>query len=422
MPGAARLGDIVKCPLDSHGCVACPHGVTGKIVQASNNVFINGKPAAYLGCKGIHGVCCGPNTFEIAEGAPNVFINGYPAARIGDRSSHCGGSGEIETGSSDVIIGNGQSKLFAEAAKSRAPFVQNIASDRKRSNEIWQQNMQYQEEKGCSSAYHNSKLSENFIQRSKRRLKSYLDERGVQNYSQGHYVAAYLDAIGSTMLDDVPETTGAAAVGIGTDIAFGRALKVFGKGGMLLWNHLDTLSEPVRTRILAILKKADSGKEFTRADSSVATEAIGEIGGQKAIARQSITPEKGFVNRYHGPDHMGRDVDDNLVETEFKGSLNDNTRLPVNAEGNKQLSHQNNEKRAAKMRRKKKKVGKSSNRIGGPYTNDEMKLWQEVEDIFGEKRLVSSHTNVETGEVKLFERDQKGNIINKLDTFNIYGD
>lgn len=164
MPGAARLGDIANCPLDSHGCIACSHSTIGPIVQASDNVFINGKPAAYLGCRGIHGICCGPNTFEIAEGAPSVFINGYPAARIGDRTSHCGGSGEIKTGSSNVIIGNGQERLFKEAQKSNAPFVQNIAADRQREHEIWQQNMQYLEEKGCSSAYHNSKLSENFVQ------------------------------------------------------------------------------------------------------------------------------------------------------------------------------------------------------------------------------------------------------------------
>lgn len=161
MPGAARLGDIVTCPLDSHGCLSCPHNTTGPILQGSKDVYINGKPAAYVGCKGIHAACCGSNTFTIAEGAPTVFINGYPAARIGDRTANCGGSGEIITGSSDVIIGNGQGRLAAKAAKSSAPFMNNIAANRKRSNEDWRRNMQYMHEKGVSWADDSSKLSEN---------------------------------------------------------------------------------------------------------------------------------------------------------------------------------------------------------------------------------------------------------------------
>jgi uncharacterized Zn-binding protein involved in type VI secretion len=391
-------------------------------VQGSKDVFINGKPAAFLGCKGIHGICCGSNTFEIAEGAPTVFINGYPAARIGDRTSHCGGSGEIKTGSGNVIIGNGQGGVFKGAEKSHAPFVQDIASDRKRSNEDWQQNMQHLAEKGVSGDYHNNKLSKNFIQRSKHRLKSYLDERGVQNYSKGHYVAAYLDAIGSTMLDDVPETAGAATVAIGTDVFFGKAFKIIGKGGKLLWEHVDTLSEPVRTRAMAIMKKAESGKELTHADKKIVTEAVGEIGGQKALARQGITPEESFVNRYHGPDHMGRDVDGNLVETEFKGAANDSTQLPTNGAGQKQLSKKNNANRAKKMKSKAKKVGKASNRIGGAYTEDEITLWEEVAEQLGEKRLISTHTNVETGAVKVIERDPKGKKIETIDSFNIFKD
>lgn len=160
MPGAARIGDIAACPMDSHGCQACFHGVKGPVAQGSKNVSINGKPAAHVGCRGIHGVCCGTNTFTIADGAPSVFINGYRAARIGDRTAHCGGSGEIKTGSSDVIIGDGQARLFKEAAKTQAPFVDNIAANRKRSREIWRQNMEYLNEKGISWADDSSKVPE----------------------------------------------------------------------------------------------------------------------------------------------------------------------------------------------------------------------------------------------------------------------
>jgi uncharacterized Zn-binding protein involved in type VI secretion len=390
-------------------------------VQGSKDVDINGRPATYVGCRGIHGVCCGPNTFAIAEGAPSVFINGYPAARIGDRTAHCGGSGEIKTGSGNVIIGNGQGRLFKEAAQTHAPFVQNIAADGQLAKERLQQNMAYLEEKGISWA-DNSKVPENFVQRTKRRLKNYIDERGTRKYSEGHYTAAFIDSIGSTMLDDVPETAGGAIVGIVTDIVVGKAFKVIGKGGKLLWKHMDTLSEPVRTRVRAILKKAESGQKLTHADNKVITEAVGEIGGQKALARQGIETEEGFVNRYHGPDHMGRDVDGNLVETEFKGSVNDSTQLPTNAKGKRQLSQENNLKRSKKMLGKTGKVGKASKRIGGAYTKEEMNLWDNIDDIAGNKVLQSTHTNITTGEVKVLKRDLKGKIIEQIDAFNIYED
>ncbi len=224
------------------------------------------------------------------------------------------------------------------------------------------------------------------------------------------------------MLDDVPETPGMAVVGIATDLIFGKALKIGKKGIGLLWDKLDTLSEPVRTRVMAILKKAESGKKLTPADNNVLTEAMGEIGGQKALTRQGITPEEGFVNRYHGPDHMGRDVDGNLVETEFKGSVNDSTQLPTNAAGQKQLSKKNNATRANKMRHKVGKIDKPSNRIGGPYNRDEINLWQTIKDLDGEKILQSTHTNIETGEVKVFRRDSKGKIVEQIDNFNAYKD
>lgn len=126
MPGGARLGDIAKCPADSHGCKACSHSVQGPAVQGSSNVTINGQPALRVGDRGIHSTCCGANTWTAAEGSATVFINGKPAVRIGDRTAHCGGSGTMAAGSSNVIIGDGQARLFQEAAKAHSPFVQNI--------------------------------------------------------------------------------------------------------------------------------------------------------------------------------------------------------------------------------------------------------------------------------------------------------
>jgi uncharacterized Zn-binding protein involved in type VI secretion len=125
MPGACRLSDKANCPADGHGCTACPHNVTGPVVQGSFDTIINGQPAGRRGDRGIHGFCCGPNTYAISAGAPTVSINGKPAARLDDSTSHCGGSGKIESGSNDAMIGNSQTSGFKNAARNHGPFVCN---------------------------------------------------------------------------------------------------------------------------------------------------------------------------------------------------------------------------------------------------------------------------------------------------------
>ncbi|WP_084596242.1 RHS repeat-associated core domain-containing protein [Pseudomonas massiliensis] len=75
----------------------------GVITTASPNVFINGRPAAFV--EGSLGACdkhAGP--VKVAEGSTNVFINGKPAARKGDKLT-CGAT--ISSGSGNVVIGGG---------------------------------------------------------------------------------------------------------------------------------------------------------------------------------------------------------------------------------------------------------------------------------------------------------------------------
>jgi len=91
--GGARVGEVI-------GGLASFSNDTGKILDGSPNVFINGRPAALahessVGCDK-HGIQ------RIAEGSSNVFINGRPVARKGDRST-CGG--KISSGSPNVFIG-----------------------------------------------------------------------------------------------------------------------------------------------------------------------------------------------------------------------------------------------------------------------------------------------------------------------------
>ena len=76
MPGAARLNDSVT------GTTAGEH--SGHSPPHSPETF-SGEISA--GCSG------------------DVFINGRPAARIGDALAPHSGSGEISSGSGDVLIG-----------------------------------------------------------------------------------------------------------------------------------------------------------------------------------------------------------------------------------------------------------------------------------------------------------------------------
>lgn len=91
----ARVGGISQADADAHGCPACAHPVKGPIISGSPTIYINGKPAARVGDKGVHAACCGPNTFEIIGGDSQVLIDGRPAAIIGSSVQHCGTLGKI---------------------------------------------------------------------------------------------------------------------------------------------------------------------------------------------------------------------------------------------------------------------------------------------------------------------------------------
>ena len=105
MPPQGRLGDKAAAPVDVHGCVGCPHSVQGPAVTGSNNVLVNNKPALRATDRGIHGQCCGPNTWVATLGSPTVLINYLPAHRQGDLTTHCGGVGQLIEGSEDVLVG-----------------------------------------------------------------------------------------------------------------------------------------------------------------------------------------------------------------------------------------------------------------------------------------------------------------------------
>ncbi len=73
--------------------------------MGSPDVMVNSLPALRVGDPGMHAACCGPNTWTAAAGSGTVFINSIKAHRLGDKDTHCGGSGQMVDGSSNVITG-----------------------------------------------------------------------------------------------------------------------------------------------------------------------------------------------------------------------------------------------------------------------------------------------------------------------------
>ncbi|WP_052730000.1 hypothetical protein [Photobacterium halotolerans] len=150
-------------------------------------------------------------------------------------------------------------------------------------------------------------------------------------------------------------------------------------------------------------------------------EALGKLGMEHAKERLGIKDHPDYVDRYHGPDSMGFDKDNLLVEIESKGTAGASRAVGVNVDNMKQGSAAKNRKRGSQMVKKRTKVGVPSNRQGGPYKQAELDMWQLVTDLQGNKRHLMVNTDTETGRVKVYEQDTNGDIIDQLDDFIIDG-
>jgi hypothetical protein len=158
----------------------------------------------------------------------------------------------------------------------------------------------------------------------------------------------------------------------------------------------------------------------THSKKAPETEALGELGLAQAQRRMGVKSDEGYINRYHGPDDITR-KDNKLGEWEGKGSKDNQIQVTTNKGKRKQGSAKNNKKRAETMLKKETqgKVGQSSNRIGGPYTDGEMELYGEIFENEGEKQHFLVHTNTTTGKVRVFEQVDGGEIGEQLDEFEI---
>ena len=86
MPLACRMNDISMNPADAHGCLVCPHSVSGPAITGSSDTVIEGQPAlrASGSDSGVHAACCGPNSWVTMQGSSSVFVNDIPVVRLGD--------------------------------------------------------------------------------------------------------------------------------------------------------------------------------------------------------------------------------------------------------------------------------------------------------------------------------------------------
>jgi uncharacterized Zn-binding protein involved in type VI secretion len=88
---------VLFCSIDMAAAQTSPQPpaqAPGVVTGGSNDVLVNGKPAARVGDNTSNG---GP----VVEGSTNVFINGKPAAVVGGRT---GCNGVVVGGSSNVFV------------------------------------------------------------------------------------------------------------------------------------------------------------------------------------------------------------------------------------------------------------------------------------------------------------------------------
>lgn len=172
-----------------------------------------------------------------------------------------------------------------------------------------------------------SEKEQNFVQRLKQQGIEYLQKRGNEKYQQGHYVAAGIDAIGEFLISDIPETLSGAALGITTDLAMGKAIKLFGKGAKKLVQNIDKFSEPLQDKIKTVFKKVEADETITKADNATISKAIEDLDG-KTLENGGGFDKLGVIKR-----NRVDDVGPKKTETKAFKARTNSEGLTTRAEG-----------------------------------------------------------------------------------------
>lgn len=160
--------------------------------------------------------------------------------------------------------------------------------------------------------------------------------------------------------------------------------------------------------------KEEAGKILSQINTkspNALSEALGQYGAEQVYKDLGLKQNEGFIHRYHGCDNMMDCQKRGLVEIEHKGYNTDSTNLSRNQFGERQGSDDKNLRWSKRMKKKAPKVGQASNRKGGPYQQKEQALWQSIFDKEGKKNHLAIFTNTETGQVRYFWQDNKGNLL-----------
>ena len=160
--------------------------------------------------------------------------------------------------------------------------------------------------------------------------------------------------------------------------------------------------------------KEEAGKILSQINTkspNALSEALGQYGAEQVYKDLGLKQNEGFIHRYHGCDNMMDCQKRGLVEIEHKGYNSNSTHLSENKHFERQGSDRKNKRWAKRMKKKAPKVGQASNRKGGPYQQKEQALWQSILDKEGKKNHLAIFTNTETGKVRYFWQDNKGNLL-----------
>lgn len=360
----ARVGDIHVCPIHPPNA----------IINGKSTIKVNGRDIATVGSK----TGCGAT---IISGVPHVLGMGDDVAHIGSKTSHGGvimsGSPDnfVNTGSNDGsgdsavdLVAGGIKELVNQFVKAQAALSAQWMSD--------QGIVTYKD-----SDTGETLTNDDIAQRYRNEGKITLPLKGSEQQA------------GADAVRDAPQTP--AIISAATAIT---------SRGRSVARNPEQIAKEVKNAVT---------------DTRSPSEAIGKAGMNQAKQRQIMETDSRFIDRYHGPDDMVRDKHNKLTEIEAKGNNIDSTSVAKNRALEKQGSADKNLRRANQMLAKAKKVGKASNRQGGAYTQSELDLWGDVALKTGKKRHTSTHTNTETGRVKVVERDNEGYVSGTIDDFKM---
>ncbi|MCF6251777.1 MAG: PAAR domain-containing protein [Methylococcaceae bacterium] len=169
-----------------------------------------------------------------------------------------------------------------------------------------------------------------------------------------------------------------------------------------------------------VLRKVDKVIPVKQLKNEI--EAFGERALAKYKALTGKTTHPDFNRRYHGPDDLLKIKNNRLEEVEVKATANPASKpVPKKNTAGKQGSAANNKKRGATMAKKldRNNYQTPSNRIGGVYTESELKLWKKIRNSDGSKQHTFIRANQSTNKAEVFPQDEKGKLGEKLFDFDV---